>query len=45
VIGLRNVLTHQYGQVDDQRIWRIATDDVPRLIAQLEPLVPPAPAD
>jgi uncharacterized protein with HEPN domain len=41
VIGLRNVLAHEYGEVKQDRIWEIATRSVPGLIRRLEPLVPP----
>ena len=39
--GLRNILAHEYFQVNLQRIWQIAQADIPDLIRQLEPLVPP----
>ena len=43
IIGQRNVLTHQYGEVQDDLVWQVATVSVPQLIALLEPLVPPGP--
>jgi uncharacterized protein with HEPN domain len=43
IVGLRNVLAHQYDEIDDERVWRLAKDDVPRLVRQLEPLVPDTP--
>ncbi|MGQ9907413.1 MAG: HepT-like ribonuclease domain-containing protein [Candidatus Flexifilum sp.] len=36
IIGLRNVLGHQYSDVNYDILWIIATDNVPGLIAQLE---------
>ncbi|MBW4691648.1 MAG: DUF86 domain-containing protein [Lyngbya sp. HA4199-MV5] len=39
-IGLRNVIAHRYEQVQQDRIWAIATVDLNRLLAQLEPLLP-----
>ncbi len=45
LVGQRNVLTHAYGDVDDERLWRAATQDAPALVAALEPLVPPVPPD
>ena len=45
IVGLRNVLSHRYGEISNQRIWRVATVDVPELIAKLAPIVPPPPAD
>ena len=41
IIGLRNVIVHEYGDIDYDLIWRVATHDVPVLIAALEPIVPP----
>jgi uncharacterized protein with HEPN domain len=41
IIGLRNVLLHEYGEVDQGRIWKIVTSDVPELIRSLERLLPP----
>jgi len=41
IIGLRHRIAHEYFQLDLVRIWEIVTDDVPRLTAALEPLVPP----
>lgn len=38
--GMRNVLAHQYDDVDYGTVWDTAQRDLPRLIAVLEPLVP-----
>lgn len=38
VIGMRNVLAHQYGSVDQRLVWESAIRGVPDLIALLEPL-------
>jgi uncharacterized protein with HEPN domain len=40
-VGLRNVLSHDYDNVQHDLIWAIATTRVPELIARLEALVPP----
>jgi uncharacterized protein with HEPN domain len=40
IIGVRNVLAHDYGEVKDDKMWVVATSSVPELIAALEPLVP-----
>lgn len=45
VIGLRNVLMHEYDEIDNHRIDVIATELVPPLVAQLVALLPPAPRD
>jgi uncharacterized protein with HEPN domain len=39
-IGLRNVIAHRYEQVQQDQIWAIVMVELPRLLAQLEPLVP-----
>jgi uncharacterized protein with HEPN domain len=36
VIGLRNVLAHDYGEIDQDRLWETATKKVPELIRGLE---------
>ena len=43
IIGLRNVLAHEYGEIRHELIFRIATDQIPGLISLLEPLIPPPP--
>jgi uncharacterized protein with HEPN domain len=41
IIGLRNILVHQYGRVNPQIVWDIVRSNVPALIAVLESIVPP----
>jgi uncharacterized protein with HEPN domain len=43
IIAQRHVLAHDYGDIKQDRIWRVVTVHVPDLISQLEPLVPPPP--
>jgi uncharacterized protein with HEPN domain/predicted nucleotidyltransferase len=43
VVGLRNVIIHRYDEVEDEQVWQIITVEVPRLLAQVRPLVPPLP--
>jgi len=43
LIGLRNVISHEYDKIDYQRIHDIATRQLPKLMEMLAPLVPPAP--
>lgn len=40
MIALRNVISHKYDEVDRQRIWDLAQEEIPELIANLEPLAP-----
>jgi uncharacterized protein with HEPN domain len=41
----RNRLVHEYDKIDNELIWDVATVHVPRLIEQIEPLIPPLPSD
>lgn len=45
IIGLRNVVVHEYDNLDHQEIWLLVTQRIPELTEQLEPLVPPEPPD
>lgn len=46
VAAQRHILAHEYGEIKQDRIWRVATIHIPDLITQLEPLVPkPSPGD
>jgi uncharacterized protein with HEPN domain len=40
MIGLRNILAHEYGRVDYAQLHATAVKDVPALIAALEKLLP-----
>ena len=44
IIAQRNVLAHEYGEIKQELIWKVATARIPELIAALEPLVPPLPS-
>ncbi|MEB3283310.1 MAG: HepT-like ribonuclease domain-containing protein [Lyngbya sp.] len=41
VIGLRNVVAHQYEQINQEQIWQIITTILPNLQEQLQALLPP----
>lgn len=41
IVGLRNRLVHAYFEINLTTVWKTVHDDVPRLIAYLEPLFPP----
>lgn len=43
IIGLRNILAHQYAEVNINILWGVVTEDVPVLIAVLDGLLPPPP--
>lgn len=40
VTGFRDVVVHEYFRVNLKQVWRIVQEDVPALVAVLEPLVP-----
>lgn len=41
IIGMRHHLVHGYFEVDLDKMWDTVQNDLPTLIAKLEPLVPP----
>ncbi|HKY21163.1 MAG TPA: HepT-like ribonuclease domain-containing protein [Vicinamibacterales bacterium] len=45
IVAQRNVLAHDYGEIKQDRIWLVATDRIPELISQLQPLLPPLDPD
>ncbi|MEX2159953.1 MAG: HepT-like ribonuclease domain-containing protein [Dehalococcoidia bacterium] len=45
VIGQRNVIAHEYGDIILDRLWVVATERIPELIRLLEPLIPPPPEE
>jgi uncharacterized protein with HEPN domain len=45
IIGQRNVIAHGYFYLEHDRLWRVATVEVPRLVEQLAHLVSEPPAD
>jgi len=45
IIAQRNVLAHEYGEIQDDVLWQVATVSILDLIAAREPLVPPLPPE
>lgn len=41
IIGQRNILAHEYGQIDHALLYKTVKEDVPVLITQIESLLPP----
>lgn len=41
IIGQRNILAHEYGQIDHELLYKTVSDDVPDLIRILEQSLPP----
>lgn len=44
IVGLRNVLAHDYGEIVQGRLFEIATELVPELVGNLEAMLPPPPS-
>jgi uncharacterized protein with HEPN domain len=45
LIGQRNILVHEYGQIDHALLFKTVVEDVPDLIGQLQALLPPLEED
>jgi uncharacterized protein with HEPN domain len=43
IIGMRRKVVHDYLGVDEDIVWQVVTEDLPRLLAALESIVPPTP--
>lgn len=43
IIGQRNVLAHEYGDILVDRVWLVAKERLPDLIRLLDPLIPLPP--
>ena len=41
IIGQRNILAHEYGEILVERIWRAAKESIPELCKLLNLLIPP----
>ena len=41
IVGMRNRIVHAYFDIDLRLVWETVDSDLPVLVAQLEPLVPP----
>ena len=43
IIGLRNILAHDYGEILVRRVWKVATDRIPELKSALEGILAEMP--
>jgi uncharacterized protein with HEPN domain len=43
IIGQRNVLAHDYGEILVERVWLTATKNLPELITLLDSIIPKKP--
>ena len=39
--GMRDVITHDYDEVDLEEVWTVICENLPQLLAYIEPLVSP----
>ena len=39
IIGLRNIIAHEYGNVDVEVLWEIVTENIPRLLDECRKIV------
>ena len=43
IVGQRDILAHEYGDILVERVWRVAREHIPQLLEQIEPLIPDTP--
>ena len=43
IAGMRDRLIHHYDDINLDIVWQVATEEVPALLSQLEPLLPKDP--
>jgi len=41
IVGMRHRLVHEYFRVAVDKVWEVVRNDLPGLVALIEPLVPP----
>jgi uncharacterized protein with HEPN domain len=41
IVSMRHRIVHDYLNINIAKVWETATEDIPTLIAMIEPLVPP----
>ncbi len=42
--GMRDVITHNYDEVDLDEVWVVIQQNLPQLLAAIEPLIPSEPS-
>jgi uncharacterized protein with HEPN domain len=45
IVAMRHILAHEYGEVKQEIVFRIATVHIPELILLLKPIVPAPPPE
>ena len=41
IVGMRHMLVHDYDRIDVDKVWSVVDEDLPRLVSQIELIVPP----
>ncbi len=44
IIAQRHVIAHEYGEIKNEKLWLVANQLVPELLAELEPILPQPPS-
>jgi len=44
IIGQRNVIAHDYGDIKNEKVWLVAIEMIPNLASEVEKLIPKDPA-
>lgn len=39
--GMRDVIIHDYDEVDPDEVWTVIRENLPHLLTDIEPLIPP----
>ena len=39
IAGMRDVITHNYNEVDIDEVWKVINEDLPKLLNYIEPLI------
>lgn len=45
IIGMRNILVHEYDRVDWPIVWRTIRESIPAMVAHIRPLLPDVSED
>ncbi len=43
ILGQRNILAHEYGDIDYELLWDVVENGLPDLLARLDAVLPPEP--
>ena len=43
IVGQRNVIAHDYGDIKHEKVWLVAIDLIPNLVLEIQKLIPDDP--